>query len=193
MSRASARTSRADVVAAAGRLFAERGYHGASMRDLGRELGLLGSSLYSHIGSKEELLVEVVEQGAALFQEAIGRAAAAEGPARVRLRQAIQGHIDVVLDHLDQVRTFLNEARCLAEPHRRRVLDQRDRYERGFRAILAEGAGDGSFRSDLDPRLAAVFVLSILNAVERWYRPDGALDRAALVDEIERFLLDGLR
>jgi len=39
------RNTRADVVQAAGRLFAERGYHGTSMRDLGRELGLQGSSL----------------------------------------------------------------------------------------------------------------------------------------------------
>ena len=62
------RRSREDVVAAAGRLFAERGYHGTSMRDLGEELGLLGSSLYSHVGGKEELLVEVIRRGAATFQ-----------------------------------------------------------------------------------------------------------------------------
>ncbi len=63
-SAASARNSRDDVVRAAARLFAERGYHGTSMRDLGAELGLFGSSLYSHVGSKQELLVEVVATGA---------------------------------------------------------------------------------------------------------------------------------
>lgn len=193
MSQAAPRTSRDDVVAAAGRLFAERGYHGTSMRDLGRELGLLGSSLYSHIGSKEELLVEVVARGAALFQAALDAALAAGGPAGGRLRRAIEGHVDVVLDHPDQARTFLNEARALEEAHRRRVLAQRDSYEGRFREIVADGVADGSFRPDLDPRLATIFTLSVLNALERWYRPDGALDRDALVDEIERFVLDGLR
>ena len=47
------RHNRDDVVSAAGRLFAARGYHGTSMRDLGRELGLLGSSLYAHIEGKQ--------------------------------------------------------------------------------------------------------------------------------------------
>ena len=61
----STRNTHEDVVRAAGRLFAERGYHGTSMRDLGKELGLLGSSLYSHVSSKQDLLVEVVEEGAA--------------------------------------------------------------------------------------------------------------------------------
>ncbi len=53
----SIRNTRSDVVDAAGRLFAQRGYHGTSMRDLGKELGLLGSSLYSHVDSKQDLLV----------------------------------------------------------------------------------------------------------------------------------------
>ncbi len=44
--------SREDVVTAAGRLFAKRGFHGTSMRDIGEELGMLGSSLYSHVRGK---------------------------------------------------------------------------------------------------------------------------------------------
>ena len=59
------RNTRDDVVRAAGRLFADRGYHGTSMRDLGRELGLHGSSLYSHISSKEDLLVDLASRAAA--------------------------------------------------------------------------------------------------------------------------------
>ena len=54
------RKSRTDVVAAARTLFARQGFHGTSMRDLGREVGLKGSSLYNHVGSKDELLVDVL-------------------------------------------------------------------------------------------------------------------------------------
>ncbi|MGH8913749.1 MAG: TetR/AcrR family transcriptional regulator, partial [Acidimicrobiia bacterium] len=115
------RNSRADVVAAAGRLFAEKGYHGTSMRDLGRELGLLGSSLYAHVDSKQDLLVEVVEEGARLFQHSARRAMSVEGSAPERLRALVAGHIDVVLANHDVVRTFLNEARMLDRRHRARV------------------------------------------------------------------------
>jgi TetR/AcrR family transcriptional regulator, cholesterol catabolism regulator len=181
------RNSRADVVAAAGRLFAVRGYHGTSMRDLGRELGLLGSSLYAHVESKQDLLVEVVEEGARLFQDSADRALAAGGTASERLRGLVAGHIDVVLDNQDVVRTFLNEARMLDEEHRSRIVEARDHYEEAFRTVIREGWEDGSLGADTDPKIASIFILSILNAIERWYHPRGELDRGALTNELTRF------
>jgi AcrR family transcriptional regulator len=188
----STRNTRADVVAAAGRLFAQRGYHGTSMRDLGRELGLLGSSLYAHVDSKQDLLVEVVEEGARLFQESARKALALDGPAPVRLQALIAGHIDVVLDNHDVSRTFLNEAKMLDEEHRSRVIAARDEYEQAFRSVISDGAADGSFRPGVDPKTSSIFILSVLNAVERWYRPDGPLDRDALVGELGGFALAAL-
>ena len=186
------RHSREDVVQAAGRLFAERGYHGTSMRDLGRELGMLGSSLYSHVEGKQQLLVEVVDRGAGFFQAAADEALATDGGASQRLRALIAGHVDVVLDHREEVRTYLSEASALDDESRQLVIEARDRYEEAFRGVLKEGAADGSFRSDVDPRLGAIFILSILNAVDRWYRDDGAIDRGALVDRIDAFVTNGL-
>jgi len=186
------RNSRADVVAAAGKLFAERGYHGTSMRDLGRELGLLGSSLYAHVDSKQDLLVEVVEEGARLFQDSADEALASGGSSADRLRGLVEGHIDVVLDNQDVVRTFLNEARMLDEEHRARVIAARDTYEADFRAVIAEGVADGTFRPNVNPKMASIFILSILNAVERWYRPDGPMDRRGLADMVFETMMTGL-
>jgi AcrR family transcriptional regulator len=180
----STRNTRADVVATAGRMFAEKGYHGTSMRDLGKELGLLGSSLYSHIDSKEDLLVEVVDEGARLFLDAADKAMAVDGTAGERLKALIAGHVDVVLDHQDVVRTYLNEARMLDEGHRSRVVESRDAYETMFRSVIGEGVDSSEFRADVDPKIAAIFILSILNALERWYRPDGDLDRDRIVEAI---------
>ncbi len=188
----SVRNTRADVVAAAGRLFAEYGYHGTSMRDLGKELGLVGSSLYAHVDSKQDLLVEVVAEGARLFEASAERALDTEGPVVERLSRLIAGHVDVVLENLDVARTFLNEARMLDEEHRSRVIDARDHYEAVFRAIVQEGVDEGSFRKELDPKTASIFVLSILNAIDRWYRPAGRLDREALVRELTDFVMAGL-
>jgi AcrR family transcriptional regulator len=186
------RNSRADVVAAAGRLFGERGYHGTSMRDLGRELGLLGSSLYAHVESKQDLLVEVVEEGARLFDESAQRARVEEGLSSERLRSLITGHVEVVLDNPDVVRTFLNEARMLDADHRSRVIAARDGYEQTFRGVIAAGAADGSLRGDIDPKLASIFLLSVLNAIERWYKPDGPLDRRELSEAIFEMIMAGL-
>lgn len=183
------RNTRDDVVAAAGRLFAERGYHGTSMRDLGQELGLLGSSLYSHVTSKEDLLVEVVEKGARLFEAS---AAAASGDTGAeRLHRLIAGHVEVVIDHHDEVRTFLNEARFLDGEHRGRIVAARDAYEAEFRSAIADGLADGSLDWEVDPKLGGIFVLSVLNALERWYDPSGPVDREALVERIWAFVAPG--
>ncbi len=181
-----------DVVRAAARLFAQRGYHGTSMRDLGRELGLMGSSLYSHVGSKQDLLVEVVRRGAAFFGEVVERAMETEGDALDRLKALVAGHVDVVVDHHDEVRTYLYEAWALDDEHRRRVVEERDRYEQAFRSVIKEGIAEGTIRPDTDPKLAGIFLLSILNALERWYREDGPVDRSRLVEEILRFSLNGI-
>jgi AcrR family transcriptional regulator len=186
------RNTRDDVVAAAGRLFAERGYHGTSMRDLGKELGLLGSSLYAHVASKQDLLVDVVSEGSRLFEASAAAATSRAGSGAEVLSALISGHVDVVLDNLDISRTFLNEARMLDSDHRDRVVQARDHYEKAFRKVLHTGAADGSFRKDVEPKTDTIFVLSVLNAVERWYDPSGDLDREALTAALTEFALRGL-
>lgn len=189
----STRNTRADVVEAAGRLFAERGYHGTSMRDLGKELGLLGSSLYAHVESKQHLLVEVVREGAALFASSASSALATEGTAEDRLRSLIAGHVDVVLDNRDIARTFLNEARVLEDDYRERIVAARDAYEEAFRQVLRDGVTEGSFSDGVDPKFASILILSVLNAIDRWYDTTGPLDRDALAETITSFALTGLR
>jgi AcrR family transcriptional regulator len=186
------RNSREDVIAAAGKLFAARGYHGTSMRDLGRELGLHGSSLYSHVTSKEDLLVAVVERGAERFEISAERALGDHDTPVERLRALIGGHIDVVLDHTDEAKTFLDEARSLEDPARRRIRDARNAYELRFRTVIAEGIEGGAFGTTIDPKIATIFILSILNAVERWYDPSGPLRRDDLKSEISAFVENSL-
>ncbi len=178
-----------DVVEAAGRLFGARGFHGTSMRDLGAELGLLGSSLYSHVGSKQELLLAVIEKGSRFFEASAVRAEAVEGSGSERVAAFVRGHLDVVLDHRAEVRTFLNEAKFLEPEERAGAVRLRDRYEERLREMIRHGVADGSFGADLDVPIASISVLSILNSVERWHRDEGRLDRAALGDALTARIL----
>jgi AcrR family transcriptional regulator len=186
------RRSRSDVVQTAGRLFAERGFHGTSMRDLGEELGLLGSSLYAHIGSKAELLVEIVDEGARLFQGLADEVAASGAGPEQKLRALIVGHVGILADNLDRAGTYLNEARHLPEEPRAAIVAMRDRYQQAFRAVLDEGVAAGAFRAGLDTGHATTFVLSLLNAIDRWYRPDGADSPAAVAGHLTDFVLEGI-
>ena len=179
-----ARTTREDVIAAAGRLFAERGFHGTSMRDLGNELGLFGSSLYSHVSGKAELLVEVIRRGAGLFSEAAAVALAEPGPAPVVLRRLVPGHVRVLVDHAAEARTFLDEARYLPPADRRLAVEMRDAYEQRWRHVIATGIEEGSLRTGHPVKLASIFTFSTLNALIRWYDPAGPLDADMVADAL---------
>lgn len=184
--------SREDVVQAAGRLFAARGFHGTSMRDLGDELGLLGSSLYSHVESKEQLLIEVVQRGAALFQAVADSATASASPPEEKVAALVRGHVDVITSNQEQSATFLNEARFLPGDGRTAIVILRDRYETTFREVIAEGVASGAFREQ-NPALASILVLSVLNALTRWYRPSGSQNAEEIADAMVHFVMDGLR
>ncbi len=162
------------------------------MRDLGQELGLLGSSLYSHIEGKEQLLVEVIRSGGSMFQDLADEVAASGGSPFERLRRMIEGHVAILAANRDASATFLNEARFLPDDVRAEVLDMRDRYEASFRLLLAEGAESGDFPGVTDPAISATFVLSVLNALVRWFRPNGRVGADEIASRIYDFVTEGI-
>ena len=183
---------RAELVAAAARLFSERGYHGTSMRDLGEALGLQRGSLYAHIVSKEDLLFDVVDEGAERFL-ARGRAAAgAPTPATDRLRTFLTGHIETAIEHLDAATVFLNEWRYLSDGKRADIEAKRDRYEEMLRSIIEDGIASGEFRADADVRFTVLLVLSAGNWVYEWYRPGGELGPRDIADRFSDLIVRGL-
>lgn len=183
---------RAELVRAAARLFSERGYHGTSMQHLGDALGLRRGSLYAHIGSKQELLLDVVEEGAGRFLERGRAAVELRGTAAERLRAFLAGHIATVVEHLDAATVFLNEWRYLSPDLRSVVQEQRDAYEAMIRGIIDEGKSSGDFREDADVRIAALGVLSVGNWIYAWYRPEGELRPQEIGEKFADLLVKGL-
>lgn len=184
--------TRDDVVAAAGRLFAQRGFHGTSMRDLGEELGMLGSSLYSHVEGKNELLVEVIGRGAEFFNGVVADATTGDGPAVDELRKLVYGHVHVVVEHIDEARTFLFESRFLPEADRRKVVAMRDSYEAAYRSAIERAEEEGSLIPGIDAGMTAIFILSVLNALIRWYRPSGKRRPDAIAMQMWAFIAGGI-
>jgi AcrR family transcriptional regulator len=183
---------RAEMIRVAARLFSERGYHGTSMQQLGDALGLQRGSLYAHIGSKEELLYDVVDDGAEAFLERAGRVESMEALASVKLRRLLVGHIETAIQHLDAATVFLNEWRYLSDDRRAEIQSKRDRYEGTVRQVIVDGIEAGEFRADTDVGFAARLVLSAGNWTFAWYRPGGELGPTDIGERFARLVLRGL-
>jgi AcrR family transcriptional regulator len=183
---------RAEMGRAAARLFSERGYHGTSMQHLADALGLQRGSLYAHIGSKQELLFDVVDEGADRFLTRGREALELSGSAGARLRRLVVGHVETAIEHLDSATVFLNEWRYLPADMRALVQDKRDTYEEMVRKIISDGIAAGDFRSDTDVGFAARLVLSAGNWTYTWYRAEGDLGPQEIGERFAELLIRGL-
>ena len=183
-------TKREELTRIAARLFAERGYQGTSLADLAAALGVQKPSLYHHIESKEDLLWDVAQEGAAAFHAALDGVPARDRPAE-RIREALRAHLAVVGGQLDVATVFVREWRFLTGEHREQFVAERRRYEERFRALFREGRELGELRTDLDDATAALLALSAANWAYTWLRLGADTDE--LADRFTALLLDGMR
>lgn len=179
-------TRRREIEDAASSLFREHGYSGTSVRDIARALDIQGASLYAHVTSKQDVLWAIVEETAARFEAAADAALAGAGAAPVagpgtRLAALVRAHIGVVTDDIERASVFVHEWRSLSTERRAAIAGRRDAYEARLRAVIADGITTGTF-APVDPAVAAAFVLTALNGLVAWYRPDGRLKPAALAE-----------
>src|SRR5919206_1255359 len=91
---------KSDLTREAARLFAEKGYHGTSIGDLAKAMGVQKGSLYAHIASKEDLLYATMREGADAFHAALD-AIPEELHVVERIRLALRSHLRVVAEQLD--------------------------------------------------------------------------------------------
>ena len=185
-------TRRRQIEDVASALFSSRGYAATSMRDIARALDLQGGSLYAHIPSKEAVLAAIVEEAAEEFHAAVRPVAERPGPAAGRLREMVAAHVRVVTGGRERAQVFLFEWTFLGEERRQAVRRSRAAYQGYFERVVAEGVAAGELDTP-DPRLAAVFILSAMNAIAHWYRPDGALGPDDLAAHYADLFLRGLR
>lgn len=144
---------RRELTRRAARLFAEKGYHGTSIRDLAEAMGVQKGSLYAHIASKQDLHWEATREGAEAFDTALD-GIPEELAATEKIRLALRAHLRVVAGQLDVATVFVREGRYLDDEWRAAFLSERRRYEERVRELFREGRE----RDELADRFYALLI-----------------------------------
>ena len=175
----------------AARLFARNGYDATGIQELSEVVGLGRGALYHHIGSKQQLLfdiittavIDVVEEAEALRDEPL------DPEEKVRALSHLM--MATVADNLAEWTVFFRELEALSGRMRRDAIAWRDRFEDVWAEVIAEGVQLGVFR-EMDT-VVIKGILGIHNYAHVWLRRKGRLTPDEIADVFCDLVLAGLR
>lgn len=159
----------AEILAAAAKVFARRGFHGASTQDIADVLGVRQASIYYYFDSKEAALEAVCADGLANFGARALAILRGPGTASEKVAKLVFQHLAPVVERQDFSLVFLRERRFLPRPARERIRALELRYERVIQRVIEQGIASREFRTDLDPRMATLALLALGNSAVAWY------------------------
>ncbi|HEY8217551.1 MAG TPA: TetR/AcrR family transcriptional regulator [Acidimicrobiia bacterium] len=181
------------IVDAGSKVFRRLGFAQANLEDVAREVGLNRATLYYYVADKEELLVAIVDEPLERMTSDLRAIAALDLPASERLRRAVVQHMRS-LEEAPELCIFLAEnLRLLMSGRDHEIQANAHEYASAMAGIVAAGIATGELRDDVDPRLAMLGLIGMLNWSHRWYRPGGAMTLAEIGEQFAATFLDGLR
>ena len=177
------------ILRIASEVFAEKGYHQASIRDISRATGVSLSGLYYYVDSKEELLFRIQEHAfGTLLDNLESMLEGVEDPHR-KLRLVIENHLRFFVANMREMKVLSHEADSLSGEMREHVDAMKREYARVAMEILTELAGK---EPAIDLRVATYSLFGMMNWIYNWYRPERDIPVDELADDIHRLFLTGL-
>ncbi|AII51899.1 MULTISPECIES: TetR/AcrR family transcriptional regulator [Hymenobacter] len=180
------------ILEEAAKLFKARGFSGASMRELGAQVGMEAASMYNHISSKDELLDHICFHVSDTYISQLAEIERTEASYVDKIKALIRLHIRLMVEDGAAVSVANNDWKYLPEPRLTEFKEARKNYEKGFAALIEQGIEAG----ELQPVNVSVALFTILSAVrwvELWYRPGRGVTAEELEENIITMLLSGLR
>ena len=183
--------TRQDILEAAAQIFREKGFHGASMNDIAEAVNLQKASLYHHVTSKQEILLDILDQALQLLLDRISSITSQSIPIDKKLRLMIREYLQILADNADLAAVLLFEHRSLDRKQHARHVPNRDKFESLWKDVLAEGVRTKTFKCD-DLGLTTRALLGLMNWTLTWYRPNGEKTIQQIADDYANLLLNGL-
>jgi TetR/AcrR family transcriptional regulator, cholesterol catabolism regulator len=185
-------TKKEVIIEKASKLFREKGFGAASMRDLAEHVGVEAASLYNHIQSKSEILQTICFKVANEFMTNLDTLETSPQPILKKMEAIIRLHIRMMLDRYEFVYISDHEWRHLPEPYLSNFLNQRRNYRKRLGDIIEEGIARGEIKP-IDPYTAVLVILSAISGIDSWQRSRKTTSAEALESNMVKYLIEGLK
>lgn len=182
-----------EVLGVAATAFAEKGYLGASIKDIADRLGVRQASLYYYFSSKEAALAAICELGVKDFIANLHQILAQDIPTADKIRAAVANHLQPLRTkpHADYIKVFYRHRQELPNDLRQGISTLAREYQSLIERLFEEGVQSGELRSDLKPKIATLALMGLCNSViaSRTHLTSQMIDE--LIEEHADFAIHG--
>lgn len=179
------------AIRSAAAVFAEKGFHGASTRDIAARMGIKQGSLYYYFKSKEEALGEVCLFGIEQYVHRMEAIAASDSPFESKLMAIVTSHLTSYRERNEALKVHNDERLYLPEDKRAKLKALGSNYRQQLEKVFEEGARAGALRDSVDCHFAAQAVIGMCNGWGDIIVRDPELDLFDLIQKCTDLVLNG--
>ena len=180
------------IVATAAEMFARKGIRSTTVREIADAVGVLSGSLYHYFSSKDEIVKEILagflDAIRAKYDEVLSR----DLDSPQALHEVVLASLQVAKQQPDATAIYQNELRYLREtPQYKAIQTGAADVQRVWFGIIERGVADGSFRTDISPRIFHRLIRDAVWLSGRGQHPDAGYSTEQLADAITSIFLEG--
>ena len=167
------------------RLFAHRGYHHTSLREIARELGMNQSSLYHYFTSKEDVLFRLMNDAMDDVLERLEEICASALSAEDTLKRVLHSYIRSYAGDQERLILLVNEMNSLTETNRLILVEKQRQYVQLIKSILKELVDENKMK-EIDASVATFAFFGMVHYTIKWYHEDGPIT----LDELAKLFVE---
>lgn len=181
-----------EIIAAAARLFAERGIRAVTIDDIAASLGYTKSVVYYYFKNKNQVLWEIFNRIHQTWEREMSAIMAQDLTPDRKLAALIRQHALNVMDRTEWTAIFFRDQSELTEAQQAMVSDRKRSFDRNFRDTYAAGVKAGLFK-DIPPQVVSSSIVGMCNQTHVWFKKGKGLSAAEIADHVTDILLGGCR
>ena len=179
------------ILKTSAKIFAEKGFHHTSVRDIARATKMSLSGLYYYFTTKEELLYLIQERCFVTLLQRWEQAARAELDVRARIRAFAENHLSFFLHNMHEMKVMAHEDESLTGDFDDKILVLKRRYVKVILDLIGELQAQEGARG-IDLRVATFALFGMMNWIYTWYQPKRDLPLPQLVEQMLRIYFFGV-
>lgn len=179
------------ILKTSAKIFAEKGFHHTSVRDISRATKMSLSGLYYYFATKEELLYLIQEHCFVTLLQRWDQAVRPDLDVRARIRAFAENHLGFFLHNMPEMKVMAHEDESLTGDLNEKILVLKRRYVKVLLDLMQE-LRDREAGQRFDLRVATFALFGMMNWIYTWYQPKRDLALPQLIEQMLRIYFFGL-